>query len=88
MYERLSRPGGLDKMTEGYVNLKPWGTPEQVYEKIKGFSSIVGADHFVGVFRYAGLTGPEGERNMRLFAREVLPELRKLDITVSESAVA
>jgi hypothetical protein len=75
-------------MTEGYVNLKPWGTPEQVYEKIKGFSSIVGADHFVGVFRYAGLTGPEGERNMRLFAREVLPELRKLDITVSESAVA
>jgi alkanesulfonate monooxygenase SsuD/methylene tetrahydromethanopterin reductase-like flavin-dependent oxidoreductase (luciferase family) len=88
MYERLSRPGGLDKMTEGYVNLKPWGTPEQVYEKIKGFSSIVGADHFVGVFRYAGLTGPEGERNMRLFAREVLPELRKLDVTVSESAVA
>jgi hypothetical protein len=25
---------------------------------------------------------------MRLFAREVLPELRKLDVTVSESAVA
>lgn len=88
MYDRLSRPGGLEKMTEGYVNLKPWGTPEQVYEKIKGFSSIVGADHFVGVFRYAGMTAEEGDRNMRLFVKDVLPELRKLDIEVAEQAVA
>jgi alkanesulfonate monooxygenase SsuD/methylene tetrahydromethanopterin reductase-like flavin-dependent oxidoreductase (luciferase family) len=89
MYERLSQPGGLEKMTKGYVDLKPYGTPEQVYEKIKGFSTLVGADHFVGVFRYSGMSAAEGNRNMRLFAKEVLPELKKLDIKVSaEPAMA
>ena len=33
--------------------------------------------HFVGVFSYAGMPEDEAERNMRLFAREVLPELKK-----------
>jgi hypothetical protein len=33
----------------------------------------------VGVFSYAGMPWEEAERNMRLFAREVLPALQKLD---------
>jgi len=33
---------------------------------------------FVGVFSYAGMPYDEAERNMRLFAREVTPELKKL----------
>jgi alkanesulfonate monooxygenase SsuD/methylene tetrahydromethanopterin reductase-like flavin-dependent oxidoreductase (luciferase family) len=77
IYERLSKPGGLDEMTQYYVDTKPWGTPDQVIEKIKNLSEIVGADHFVGVFRYGGLSREEGERNMRLFANEVMPELRR-----------
>jgi len=32
----------------------------------------------VGVFSYAGMPWPEAERNMRLFAREVMPALQKL----------
>lgn len=34
--------------------------------------------HHVGVFRYAGISYGEAERSMRLVAREVMPELRKL----------
>lgn len=78
MYDRLSAPGGREKMTNFYIGLQPWGTPEQVYEKIVAFADLVGADSYVGVFRYGGMTRHDGEANMRLFARQVLPELQKV----------
>jgi hypothetical protein len=39
---------------------------------------MTGIGGFAGVFRYGGMTTAQAERSMRLFAREVLPELRKL----------
>jgi alkanesulfonate monooxygenase SsuD/methylene tetrahydromethanopterin reductase-like flavin-dependent oxidoreductase (luciferase family) len=78
MYDRLTMPGGMEKMTEFYVGLQPWGTPEQVYEKITTFCDLTGADGFIGVFRYGGMNVEVAERSMRLFAQEVMPELQKL----------
>lgn len=78
MYDRLTEPGGAEKMTEFYVGLQPWGTPEQVYDKVVAFSDLVGGDSFVGVFRYGGMPPEDGRANMSLFAREVLPELQKV----------
>jgi len=78
MYDRLTAPGGLQKMTDFYCDLQPWGTPEQVLEKIVSFCDLTGADSFVGSFRYGGMPLDEGERNVRLFARTVLPELQRL----------
>jgi len=34
---------------------------------------------FVGVFSYAGMPHEEAARNVRLFARTVMPELQKFD---------
>jgi len=39
----------------------------------------VGNDHFVGVFSYAGMPAAEAERNMCLFAKEVMPALQRLE---------
>jgi hypothetical protein len=78
MYERLSAPGGMQKMSDFYIGLQPWGTPDQVCDKIKSFSGLIGADGFVAVFRYGGMSAAVGERNMQLFAREVMPELQRL----------
>lgn len=78
MYDRLTEPGGPEKMTEFYIGLQPWGTPEQVYEKVRKFADLVGSDSFIGVFRYGGMPLDEGEASMRLFAREVMPELKKV----------
>ena len=39
--------------------------------------------HFVGVFSYAGMPYDEAERNLRFFAKEVMPELQKLDTTAA-----
>jgi hypothetical protein len=78
MYDRLHEPGGLEKMTEFYIGLQPYGTPEQVFDKTKSFCDLVGADGYVGVFRYGGMPPEVAERSIRLFAAEVMPELKAL----------
>jgi alkanesulfonate monooxygenase SsuD/methylene tetrahydromethanopterin reductase-like flavin-dependent oxidoreductase (luciferase family) len=77
MAEKIAQYG-TDKVIDYFMNLQVWGTPEQCYDKILDVRARVGHDHFVGVFSYAGMPPDEAERNVRLFAREVLPELRKL----------
>jgi alkanesulfonate monooxygenase SsuD/methylene tetrahydromethanopterin reductase-like flavin-dependent oxidoreductase (luciferase family) len=69
---------GADGVTDFFVDLQVWGTPAQCYEKILDVRDRVGNDHYVGVFSYAGMPWDEAERNMRLFAREVVPALQKL----------
>ena len=60
------------------TSAKPvWGTPEKCYETIVDNQKRIGNDRFVGVFSYAGMSHAESERNMRLFARAVMPELQK-----------
>ena len=44
--------------------------------------------HYVGVFSYAGMPYDEAERNMRLFAEEVMPELKKLDTGAADARPA
>ena len=69
---------GTDKVVDFFVDLQVWGTPEQCYDKIMDIRRRVGNDHYVGVFSYAGMPPDEAERNMRLFAAEVLPALSRV----------
>jgi alkanesulfonate monooxygenase SsuD/methylene tetrahydromethanopterin reductase-like flavin-dependent oxidoreductase (luciferase family) len=81
-YARMSeiaRQSGTDALTEFFLNLQVWGTPEACIERIVDIRTRVGCDTFVACFSYAGMPLEEAERNMRLFAREVLPTLQRLD---------
>jgi alkanesulfonate monooxygenase SsuD/methylene tetrahydromethanopterin reductase-like flavin-dependent oxidoreductase (luciferase family) len=69
---------GTDTVIDYFVNLQVSGTPEQCYERIADIHRRTGNSHYVGVFSYAGMPYDEAERNMRLFAAEVMPEIRKL----------
>lgn len=69
---------GIDGMAQFFMDLQVWGTPEQCYEKIKDIHSRTDCCGFNGVFSYAGMPLELGRANQSLFAREVLPELRKL----------
>jgi alkanesulfonate monooxygenase SsuD/methylene tetrahydromethanopterin reductase-like flavin-dependent oxidoreductase (luciferase family) len=69
---------GAGTVTDYFVDLQVWGTPEQCHEKILDIRRRTGNSHYVGVFSYAGMPYEEAERNMRLFAREVLPRLTPL----------
>ena len=70
---------GKQGVTDFFLGLQVWGTPEQCFQKVLDIRSHVGCARFVGIFSYAGMPIDEAERNMRLFAREVLPELEKVD---------
>jgi alkanesulfonate monooxygenase SsuD/methylene tetrahydromethanopterin reductase-like flavin-dependent oxidoreductase (luciferase family) len=80
MSEIARERGGADALTEFFLNLQVWGTPEQCYERVLDIRARVGCDTFVGAFSYAGMPWDEAERNVRLFASEVLPELKKVGV--------
>ena len=82
---------GTDTVIDYFVNLQVSGTPEQCYEKILDIHRRTGNSHYIGVFSYAGMPYEDAESNMRLFAKDVMPELKKLAIAAPaapEAAVA
>ena len=46
-------------------------------ERVMALSHLFGAEEFVGEFKYGKMTREQGEKNMRLFAKEVLPALHE-----------
>jgi len=80
MQELASAPGGADAMIDFFLGLQVWGTPERCYQTIVDTQKRLGADRFVGVFSYAGMSAAESERNMRSFAKSVLPELNRYQV--------
>mgnify|MGYP003576248230 FL=1 len=77
MAEKIAQYG-TDTVVDYFMNLQVWGTPAQCYDKILDIHARTGNSHYVGVFSYAGMPDADAERNMRLFAREVMPALQKL----------
>jgi alkanesulfonate monooxygenase SsuD/methylene tetrahydromethanopterin reductase-like flavin-dependent oxidoreductase (luciferase family) len=69
---------GVEATTDFFLNLQVWGTPEQCFDKIMDIRSKVGCSDFTGVFCYGGMPFDEAERNIRLFASEVMPRLQSL----------
>ena len=67
---------GTDAVIDFFMNLQVWGTPAQCLEKIFDVRRRIGNETFVGVFSYGGMDYAEAERNIRLFARDVLPVLQ------------
>jgi len=68
---------GAEGAAESFVNLMPWGTPDQVIEKLAAIRDRIDMNGLMCHFTYAGMPWDEGERNMRMFATEVLPELQR-----------
>jgi alkanesulfonate monooxygenase SsuD/methylene tetrahydromethanopterin reductase-like flavin-dependent oxidoreductase (luciferase family) len=70
---------GPQGVTDFFLSLQVWGTPQQCIDKILDIRARVGCDTYVGVFSYAGMPYEEAERSQRLFARTVMPELKRTD---------
>jgi alkanesulfonate monooxygenase SsuD/methylene tetrahydromethanopterin reductase-like flavin-dependent oxidoreductase (luciferase family) len=76
MSEIAREKGGVDALTEFFLSLQVWGTPAECREKIDDIRRRTGAETYVAVFSYAGMPLEDAERNMRLFAREIMPGLQ------------
>jgi alkanesulfonate monooxygenase SsuD/methylene tetrahydromethanopterin reductase-like flavin-dependent oxidoreductase (luciferase family) len=80
----LTRPGG--RLAEGsrrgnYDIAVEWGgifagTPDMVRDKVQAFIDATGANYFVGTFAFGNLTTDQVLRSMRLFADEVMPNVK------------
>jgi len=70
---------GVDGRRTIFPLLMPWGTPEQVLEKVASseIQSIPMACFSISVSRACRST--DAERSLKCFARYVLPELKKWD---------
>lgn len=75
---RLIREFGLEASAQGYKNAQSWGTPERMLANYRRWQSLVGDFSLNAVFSYAGLPYDEVEKSQRLFAAEVMPQLRKM----------
>jgi alkanesulfonate monooxygenase SsuD/methylene tetrahydromethanopterin reductase-like flavin-dependent oxidoreductase (luciferase family) len=78
LQEQTSAAGGVDAMLDFFLSLQVWGTPEQCYQKVLDIRERTLGESFVGVFSYGGMPFAEAERNLKAFAKEVAPELRKV----------
>jgi alkanesulfonate monooxygenase SsuD/methylene tetrahydromethanopterin reductase-like flavin-dependent oxidoreductase (luciferase family) len=76
----VTMDGGADAATEFFLSIQVWGTPEQCYEKILRIRGVTGMETYNGVFSYAGMPWDDVEGSMRLFAREVMPQLKALGL--------
>lgn len=78
---------GTGSVTDFFVDLQVWGTPEQCHQRIMDIHARTGNSHYIGVFSYAGMPYDEAERSQRLFAKEVMPRLQAMPIQQSSARV-
>ena len=71
---------GLDGAADDFVSLMPWGTPDQVIEKVAAIEANIGIAGFFPFFSYGGMPYEEVSRNVDLFVRAVMPELKSWDV--------
>lgn len=69
---------GVDAVTAFFLNLQVWGTPEQCLDRIKDIHARTDCCGLTGVFSCAARSEAVARGNMELFAKEIVPELKKL----------
>jgi alkanesulfonate monooxygenase SsuD/methylene tetrahydromethanopterin reductase-like flavin-dependent oxidoreductase (luciferase family) len=73
------RDAGLEAATDAYVAPQAGiGSPEQVVEKFRHRHEVIGTTSIMATFLYGAMPYDVAGRSIRLFASEVMPELRKL----------
>ena len=60
-----------------YCGIQSWGTPERILENLRRRREICGDYEFTLIAHYGGMPLDVAERSLRLFADEVLPELKR-----------
>jgi hypothetical protein len=74
-------------MTEFFLSLQVYGTPEQCHDKILEIQRRTGAEAFVAVLSYGGMPYDIAEHSVRTFANQVVPELRNV-VPIEDQLIA
>jgi alkanesulfonate monooxygenase SsuD/methylene tetrahydromethanopterin reductase-like flavin-dependent oxidoreductase (luciferase family) len=82
VYQKMSaniQQHGMEAMGKQYARLCPYGSPDEVFDRILEMRRNIGIGGFIGQFQYAAMDGEASEESMRLFAEEVLPRLHEVE---------
>lgn len=71
------RKHGFQSYVDAFHAANAYGTPEQLIETFRARREVIGPFELATCFRYGGVPYEEAEAGMRLFAKEVLPELKR-----------
>jgi alkanesulfonate monooxygenase SsuD/methylene tetrahydromethanopterin reductase-like flavin-dependent oxidoreductase (luciferase family) len=67
---------GADKAVEDYIQLMPWGTPQQVLDKFARMKDLIDMQGVMPNFNFGGMPHDESVRNVKCFVKHCMPELK------------
>jgi alkanesulfonate monooxygenase SsuD/methylene tetrahydromethanopterin reductase-like flavin-dependent oxidoreductase (luciferase family) len=73
----IARKGGLDGAVSGFMQAASWGTPDKILRGLEKRREVVGDFEMNVAFRFGGTPYAVSERGLKLFAKEVLPVVKK-----------
>lgn len=73
----MLRKIGFERYVEGFLASNAFGTPEEMLATFRRRYEVIGPFELATCFRFGGIPFAEAERSMALFAKEVLPELKR-----------
>lgn len=76
---------GQEKLADMYLAVNVWGTPDDIIERLRARTEVIGDHDLTCCFRYAGLPFDMAEASMNLFAETVLPVVQ--DASPARAAV-
>ncbi len=77
-YQQQAATYNEDGVVDLFLSMQVYGTPAQCYEKVKSMHAMFDICGNVSAFKFAGMPFTDARANQRLYAQEVMPELRKL----------
>lgn len=79
---------GFEKYVHAFLGSNAFGTPDRMIERFRERRDTIGPFELATCFRFGGIPIDEAEASMRLFAKEVLPELKTWDVDVHSESLA
>ena len=77
-YQQQAATYDEDGVVDLFLSMQVYGTPEQCYERVRAMHETFDICGNVSAFKFAGMPYEDAQASLRLYAREVLPELKKL----------
>ncbi|WP_324741771.1 LLM class flavin-dependent oxidoreductase [Tsuneonella sp. CC-YZS046] len=74
----LIKSAGLEESQKTYIEAQNYGTPKQVIEKYRERMELVGDFNAMLIVSSGGIPFPVAQNSLKLFAEQVMPELRRM----------
>jgi hypothetical protein len=70
------KAAGQDAVVEDFLSANLWGTPDMILAKLRKRRELIGDFEVNGAFSYQSIPYDQVEQCMKLFAKEVGPEIK------------